>query len=237
MLLVVAVIIASVAFAALSRAMESFNAPTQMAYGFAASVFATVPFLHRRLARYRARSSAPAPIVPLREYAHPDSVVFVYAFCTALGTMALVGSVSFVLEYVESNDANSASLFSLSPLLSIGVPLYFLIGAWMGVRSSRHGVLIAAAVLIALTIVLEAYEVYVVLPPILEHFSVKPPRDLLPLTLKDLAVWSVPMAIGFWCGRKVRLPAYAAYVLRQLPRASREPLMELMADDAKSLRA
>src|SRR6266498_1520433 len=95
MRLFLAITISSLAFAALFALGTFFSIPRYILCPFAAPVFAAIPYIQRHLVR---RRDTPAPIIPLSSYAHPDSIVFVYAFFTMVGTLAIVESISIVFE-------------------------------------------------------------------------------------------------------------------------------------------
>ena len=235
MRLLLAVAISSIAFAALFSVASFFGVPRDIACAFAAPVFAAIPYLHRKLVR---RGEKTEPIVPLSGYAYPDGIVFVYAFFTTLGTVGFVAAASIVFEYISSNETSMLVVLSMSPLLSIGVPLLFLAGKWIGVRSSRRGPFIAAAVVIALTAVMRAYEVYLIPVSAFELVYIAPPSmgNILRIMLKNLIVWGLPIVIGFWLGRRSRRMAYAGYLLQHLSPAGGDALIDRMYDDAKSMR-
>lgn len=185
MRLLLAVVLASIAFTALFVLATSIGIPRDFAAAFAAPVFAAVPLLQRRAAQ-------------------SDGVVFVYAVATSVAALALGESLDIVSQYVISEHPALGVLAFVPPTISVALPLLFLIGAWIGSRSSRWP--LVAAVVAALAIVMRIYEVYVVPPSPFELAVNAAPTfgSIVQRVLTQAIVWSVPLALGFWCGRASR---------------------------------
>jgi len=180
------------------------------------------------------------PIYDFRGFQIAWPLMVVFGPPLIWGPLSAVVGLTVILVSAILEDAKFEDIFQVLfvPIIFMQVLAAYFVGRWIGTRCSRNGVmtmflvaLLSAAGLLALDVAVLPHDVYV------KVFHVEP--QVLLTLLERLAAITLSFLVGgllgYWRGRKYRLPAYLHYLLGILPEEDADAVVELAFDAAQKV--
>ena len=165
-------------------------------------------------------------------------MLLAYASLITLGVMNAIGFVAGAASALLGDGLDEANLRAVLPaVLLLTLPVAYLTGRWLGVRSGRLGAVVVIATFVIVASVEQLVRWFVMSDEeFLQVFGQG--RELSTIILhwlSGIVFFSVIGLVGFWRGRRMRLMRYADYLLRKLPHSTRDTLLSLMRDEVLAL--
>ena len=206
---------------------------------FSSVVLGGIPMIHKTLNKSKEKKLNPQiskkRFVPFANYTLSFKLLLVYSFLLYIATMQLVGGlIGWMVVYNGGNLLNMQDHEAVL-LLIIIIPICFFIGRWIGIKSSKKGV-----ILVLLSVFLARFSVscidHLILPT--DHFELivgdKPSLDLFIFQISVGWIFlSVCSLLGYWRGKRKQLISYFGYLIARVEPSIRKTIIELAFEEAE----
>jgi len=204
----------------------------------AAALLAGIPYLKSTLDKNAEQKAQGAPVIrPFAGYVINPGLATAYAACMVLGVMLFASGVGGLVAMGHASSMQETLQIAALVAFVIVAPAVFFIGRWIGRRVTRLGIpVIIAAAIVART--LATYIDYQVLPHDVNNaitpFDVASAYGpLLNILTGSLVLGGIAL-VGYWRGTRQRLSCYLAYLLRAVPPQTRDAIVDLAYDEART---
>jgi len=229
---------ATVCFGVLAK----FGVADKVAAPIAGVLFGAITYVHQALEQRTAKprlALAPQHIVSLEGFGLSPLLMIVYGsllVVAALGSAGVLGGLAAGIGNVKEED-----IVGVGGLVAFPTAVFalYLVGHWTGVRCSARGVLVIFTIVLASRALISIPDVFLISDAeFLKLYAA--PRTLLRVTEYwglGVAFFGIVAGAGYWRGRRRRLGAYLAYLVKRLPGDTGNTLVTLAYDEAKKLQA
>ncbi len=215
--------------------------PDQIIAAFSAAPLASVALIHQLL-RERSGpprfSTEPREIVPLDEYSLPWHQLYIYGtliFIAIEVILSILGIVFLLFTSIQLGFESPYEPLSSIPSNFILINLFmlivfFILGKWVGVRSSLSpilGVLVVVAIITTVRFIYLLVSLFVF--PELFEFGVA--SDPLVYLLAIGLIFIVFGVVGYWRGRTTRISSYLNFLVKKLPKDTQVDLIDIVFDE------
>ena len=206
------------------------------ATSFASIIFGGIPFLYQLIDGKinEARGQKEDEFIPLGIFAFSPIKAFLYTLFIAFSIVEGIGALALLVVVAIGDSLEDFLIASGILSMFIVLPLIYFLGVWIGVRSSKYGLVIFIGALF-----------FSRMFSIIFQFSTFEEEDYIAMfeeapsmvfmaqqLLGGTVVFSIIGATGYWIGRKKRSITYIAYILKKLPEEIVQTITELAYEEA-----
>lgn len=161
--------------------------------------------------------------------------------------IATVYSILMLVSVLEFNSFLSGVLVSMSEIdfhehpqsmiyfqFPLNLIAVYLIARWIGARGAKHGISCLLCTIVISLIFAHSFDLFFINAD--EFAKMFQHRNITSLILSGIFVFSIPAAIGYWRGTRMRLAKYLRYLMGILPEDTRDALITLAYEEANKIR-
>jgi len=213
-------------------ALSHLGLDKSVAGAIASAIISAIPSIRESLDKHGlpgARREARRPVLSFEGFGLSPQKQIVYGFLMLFGAMNLSSGFVGLLGGASGLTAETTVLITQAVSIVVVYPAMFLVGRWVGRRGISKGIatvfLICAFARVANSLL------------DLSFFSYPKVRSLAGMQSWQQIVAGVALlflvgCLGYWRGRRQRLSAYLAYLLRRVSNDTREAIVELAYGEA-----
>jgi hypothetical protein len=241
--IIVAVILALGASVILYFLAVLLNFPSDIAKGVAALPALTIKDVYESLEKTSAKRALaktdPHFTMTIKGFLLHPLAVAILSFIMIVGTFfftgGLMGALVGIAGALASEPINAISKINVYMILTTEIPLRIVaiayIGWWVGTRSRSYGLVIVVgsiALGAAASFLISNWFLGEKVDALLEQTTWTRFLSLLP----DVVIYMFFGALGFWRGQRQKIAYYLAFIMKVLPKETRQAIIEMAEEEA-----